>query len=335
MKFISCVAALVCLAVVSVSAANDTDTERARTCHGNGFCIDMGWDRCPSTHVSSMSNGCGFFQICCIPKSPKPATRPPPTRRPVTTKPGSSSGGHCGNPSVRPNPFGRIVGGEETTIEAHPWQVEIRRGGYLHCGGSLINENWVLTAAHCLYGFSGLDVVVGTSRMDYVGSGEVVPIYGQAIYPSYGRGGADIALIKLAKSVSLDTDQQQAICLPEETDRFEGQTCVVSGWGAIYEDGPPSEILKHAPVPIVTRDTCQRVFGRIFNWHLCGGYTSGGIDACQGDSGGPLVCQGRDGYWKQAGVVSSGIGCARRGKFGFYTNVAMYRDWIDEMIRRN
>ena len=112
------------------------------------------------------------------------------------------------------------------------------------------------------------------------------------------------------------------------------QVLEVTGWGATAEGGTISSRLMKASVPYVRNKACnsnQAYRGRIRRGMMCAGRTDGGVDACQGDSGGPLV-------WRSGsrpilvGIVSFGEGCARKLKYGVYTRVSHYRDWIEKTI---
>ena len=100
----------------------------------------------------------------------------------------------------------------------------------------------------------------------------------------------------------------------------------ISGWGALVEGGGAPEVLQTVDVPIVTKSECSKAYqtwGGIPEGQICAAFPAGGKDTCQGDSGGPLVIAGR-----QAGIVSWGNGCARKGYPGVYTEVAAFRDWV-------
>lgn len=243
----------------------------------------------------------------------------------------------CGIPSV--NPDTRIKGGGFSSIEALPWQVRIRRDGYRLCGGSLINDRWVLTAAHCLTGLdlSTLDIVVGTNNAEHYSKSQIISFQGTPfIHPAYNRSPEDIALIKLSKPIDLSSRQTRAVCLPESTDTFYGQRCIVSGWGSTREEGWPPEILKKATVTVYSPKMYQFYTGyTVAKESIGAGNPAGGEDFCSGDSGGPLVCKGKDGRWKQIGIVSRGTGCGKKGELGSYTSVAYYRDWIDGVVAKH
>ena len=89
-------------------------------------------------------------------------------------------------------------------------------------------------------------------------------------------------------------------------------------------------------MPLVSPKRCQKVFDYHINkTQVCAGYRRGGIDACAGDSGGPLLCPktvGGETLWFITGITSYGEGCGRRGKYGIYTRVTSYKDWIAEVV---
>ena len=113
----------------------------------------------------------------------------------------------------------------------------------------------------------------------------------------------------------------------------------VLGWGTMREGGRPAKELRWVEVPYVSHEECKRAMRphKIYESMTCAGYIrQGGKDACQGDSGGGLLHQGSgdQGAWTQEGIVSAGIGCARRGVPGLYTRVTSYLDWIQEHRRQ-
>lgn len=230
----------------------------------------------------------------------------------------------------------RIVGGERTDIKQHPWQValNVRIDGqdYL-CGGSIIAQSWVVTAAHC-FGKStaATDVRAKAGVTDYKTAGAWLGIERVVVHDSYDPKTQqnDIALIKL-KSPSAGR------IIPLAASSMEvpvNQPLEVTGWGATMEGAGASHSLLKAIVPLADTAACNArnaYDGRITDGMMCAGYREGGVDACQGDSGGPLVWRTPDGPLL-VGVVSWGEGCARKLKYGIYTRISAYRDWIDHVL---
>ena len=151
----------------------------------------------------------------------------------------------------------------------------------------------------------------------------------------------DIALIKLRKPPSAFTETSYA-CLPNSDYRpsRRHQLCYIVGWGKLKNTHIyGSDSLMEAQVPVVRHKECQRVFEyTITPNQVCAGYKRGGIDSCAGDSGGPLLCSetmnGTNRFFLY-GVTSYGEGCGRKGKYGIYTKVNSYLDWIRDTINEN
>ena len=242
---------------------------------------------------------------------------------------------------VRTDP--RIVGGEPTTIDENPWQAALIYGSVFapepvrqqFCGGSVIGDVWVLTAAHCISGNSRvekIDIITGTTTYSY--GGERIKVAQAFVHPDYDERTQknDVALIKLAAP----TSRGKAIPLAAAGLSLAPRTKVtVSGWGAIVEGGPGSDILLWVDVPVVSNTDCKASYGdRFLPGMLCAGERAGGVDSCQGDSGGPLTTQ-LGGASTLVGIVSWGDGCARRLKYGLYTEVSVFRPWIETTIAAN
>ncbi|XP_060137555.1 serine protease 33-like isoform X2 [Zootoca vivipara] len=249
----------------------------------------------------------------------------------------------------------RIIGGRPAPSDglSWPWQVSIFYQGKHICGGALIAEKWVLSAAHCFPNFKMQTkhyvVVLGAYQLLNTSSNTVTSdIQRIILHPSYDsydtpppRG--DIALVELKSPVSF-TAYIRPICLPEASVQFSmEESCVVTGWGEIQPGValPPPLTLQEVKVPLIDREKCNSLFNAaqreppLYNpvgpGMICAGYQEGGKDSCQGDSGGPLACP-YDGHWVLAGVVSWGIGCGRPGLPGVYSSVPFYATWISQHI---
>jgi secreted trypsin-like serine protease len=242
---------------------------------------------------------------------------------------------------------GRIVGGRDSRPGENPWQVSLRRGsssGSRHfCGGVIINQNWILTAAHCTEGESAgnIYVVVGDHSRSSTsepnrGVFRASRIIENEWYDWLADFDADIALIQLTSAISFNEDVQPA-CPPRDS-QYVGETSTVSGWGTTrYGSSSLPDILKQVNLPIPTNADCERSLSSYYPSDITPGMVCAGRiperqkDACQGDSGGPLVVRNGERF-EIVGLVSWGYGCAS-GYPGVYARVSYYADWIESNIR--
>ncbi|KAL1472887.1 hypothetical protein MTO96_022666 [Rhipicephalus appendiculatus] len=242
----------------------------------------------------------------------------------------------CGNPVVsranttRPSgPQGKIVGGEDTVKGAYPWQVMFwsPSSERAFCGGTLLTDRWVLSAAHCfrheLVQPEEVQVRLGEHDRLVAESEEVVTkIADVYFHPKFNAStfDNDIALLLLADRVKF-TDYIQP----------GGK---VTGWGQLAENVHTlPRYLQEIELPIVNQDVCRNATAyKVTDNMFCAGYAQEIVgDACQGDSGGPFVVRHKN-RWYIVGIVSWGVGCGRRGNYGYYTKVTNYHNWIKEKI---
>ncbi|XP_051726533.1 trypsin-2-like [Ctenopharyngodon idella] len=223
----------------------------------------------------------------------------------------------------------KIIGGYECPSHSQPWQVYLT-DGCNKCGGSLIHERWVVSAAHCDFLFLRLIVHLGKHNK-YVNEATEQQIGVENVfhYPKYNNQfqNNDIMLIKLRKPAIFNMYVKP---IPLTTScSSAGEQCLVSGWGKTG-DGAAS-VLQCLNLPVLSKTQCKDAYGRLITENMfCAGFMEGGKDSCQGDSGGPVVCNG-----KLKGVVSFGNGCAQPGFPGVYAEVCRYIDWIKYIIANN
>ncbi|XP_004517775.1 trypsin [Ceratitis capitata] len=223
---------------------------------------------------------------------------------------------------------GRIVNGVDTTISEHPYQVSIQTlsGGHF-CGGSIINEDTIVTAAHCLQSYTAKQMQVRLGSTNYKLGGELVAVRAFAFHPGYNSKTMvnDVGLLKLATPVA-ESANIRYIKLAQSTPAT-GTPAAVTGWGTkcYLTCLTLPTTLQLVEVDIVDVADCAsstyKYGSEVKDTMVCAYAVS--KDACQGDSGGPLVAENQ-----LVGVVSWGRGCAREGYPGVYSDVASLYSWI-------
>ncbi|XP_067298450.1 coagulation factor X [Pseudorasbora parva] len=235
----------------------------------------------------------------------------------------------------------RIVNGVECPPGHCPWQaLLINENDIGFCGGTILNQHFILSAAHCMNQSLSTRVILGEYNTLVKEGNEVIHdvdqilIHKNYISDTYHN---DIALIKLSRPITF-TPFIIPACLPEsvfaEQVLMRQEEGMVSGFGRVREGGLQSTVLQKLMVPYVDRAKCMesskfKITPRMF----CAGYDQEEKDACQGDSGGPHVTRFKD-TWFVTGVVSWGEGCARKGKYGVYTQVSKYITWIHNAMAK-
>ncbi|XP_049301265.1 trypsin-1-like [Anopheles funestus] len=246
----------------------------------------------------------------------------------------------CGkhsDPSL-PNTL-RVIGGNTSDIDRFPWMAALYYRERFTCGGSLINDRYILTAAHCVVRLDAAEFEVYLRRSNIV-TLNVDAVHRRVLriitnlYQQL-RNNNDVALLLLKDPIRVE-DGLVPICLPVDGSTFDGREAIVTGWGTT-ESGELSEHLQQLTVPILTNQQCRK--SGYFRFQitakmLCAGYLEGGRDSCQGDSGGPLqLTKSESGQQQIVGVVSWGKACAQRNYPGVYARVTRFVSWIRRQSR--
>ncbi|XP_037679147.1 serine protease 38-like [Choloepus didactylus] len=242
----------------------------------------------------------------------------------------------CGQPHLQ----GKVLGGSPAPEMKWPWQVSVHYGGIHICGGSILNEYWILSAAHCFdkdkamgaYDmYVGLiDLGVATQHTQWF---EVNRVILHPTYKLYHPIGGDVALVQL-KSRIVFSESVLPICLAPPNVNLQNLTCWATGWGLISRKGDTIDLLQEAQLPLISVFLCKLLYGspsHIMPDMLCAGNLLNIKTVCEGDSGGPLVCK-HNGTWMQIGVVSWGRGCANPMYPGVYARVSYFAEWIHQKI---
>ncbi|XP_051485354.1 chymotrypsin-like protease CTRL-1 [Apus apus] len=245
----------------------------------------------------------------------------------------------CGVPAVSPflEQSERIVNGQNAVPGSWPWQVSLQsRTGSHFCGGSLISQYWVVTAAHCNFNPNAHVVVLG--EYDLYSNAEPIQVktVSRAItHPNWNPNtmNNDITLLRLSSPAQLGP-RVSTVCLPPPNMAIPNNLqCVTTGWG---RTNPNSQALatrlQQVTVPLIPTSQCMQYWGnRITSSMLCAGGV--GASSCQGDSGGPLVYRSGSG-WTLIGIVSWGTTNCDVRTPAIYTRVSNFRTWIDSVVAR-
>ncbi|XP_063397502.1 chymotrypsin-like serine proteinase [Mytilus trossulus] len=235
----------------------------------------------------------------------------------------------------------KIVGGSNADISDYPWQVSLQlrsSGSWYHiCGGSIINNNWVVTAAHCVDGSSTNNLRIAAGMTLLSDTSRTVRTLNRVImHPSYSGSAAgypnDIALLELSQSLSFGANID-AIAVPSTQD-FTGSRCFLSGWGRLTGSGSSPNNLQDVEMTVISNSECSTrwssVSGASINsGHIC--ILESGKSACSGDSGGPMTCySGNTPYL--AGATSWGISTCSGSFPSVYARLTSFRSWISTYV---
>ncbi|OTF81825.1 Group 3 mite allergen-like protein (serine protease) [Euroglyphus maynei] len=236
----------------------------------------------------------------------------------------------------------RIVSGVSVAIGEIPWIVSIYLRDSFTCGGSLISNRFVLTAAHCFNNAKSSDWFYIRYGSNVVHEGPAVLVKRVILHPNYKPPVIyhDIALLELAQPIQFSRHVQPACLATTQmySHNMIGMKATVSGYGDSNFEGKQSDFLQAVDIRVIENEFCDKHYRRLahadekFRYGIgrtliCAGYEHGKKDACQGDSGGPLTLQ-IAGIHYQIGIVSFGYRCAQPDFPGIYTAVSHYRHWI-------
>lgn len=256
-----------------------------------------------------------------------------------------------------------IIGGENAKIREFPSMVAIGDDTvsddeivYWFCGGSLISEKYVLTAAHCtektsMYqGNVASAKVVNVGALDledevnYVNTSQNIEIKRTIPHPKYTINSVyhDIALVELKQNAKL-SPFVKPICLPTDDDTSHIKVAAL-GWGSAINDRLRG-LLQKVKLPLVNKAECETTYNQIRSElpegllpeMLCYGGEEG-KDSCKGAGGGPILAPNTEIFcsYTLVGITSARLKdtCAK-GVPALYTNVAKYLDWIEQNVWRN
>ncbi|XP_043238710.1 venom protease-like [Amphibalanus amphitrite] len=240
------------------------------------------------------------------------------------------------------------IGGINAIVGKWPWMVLFGRwtdaglGGWF-CGGTLITDRHVLTAAHCLRpeeaGTVGARIADNDlNRLDEV-EHQQRNVSRIVRHPQYVGAQNDLAVVRLAAPVTVTRDVSP-ICLPPAGADHVGRDVEMAGWGLLEFDGSASDLLQEVALRVADPVVCETAYRRVpqFESRFPGGFQGTVVcaesrdaeprDACRGDSGGPLMVRLADDTYQLVGVVSAGFGCGNPEFPGLYTRVSAYSYWI-------
>nr|XP_015220988.1 PREDICTED: granzyme B(G,H)-like [Lepisosteus oculatus] len=226
-----------------------------------------------------------------------------------------------------------IIGGHEVSKHSRPYMAYLligRERRKTSCGGFLIRDDFIMTAAHC----KGLTytVLLGAHNiLEDEAAQQVIPVEKAIPHPNYTNINYqnDIMMLKLQKKARL-SHEVNLIPLPaDQSSVGAGAECCVAGWGSVNKKGRKlSNTLLEVTVTVKSLQACRDHWGEEFNeMNICAGVPERGV--CKGDSGGPLVCNG-----VAHGVVSYGSKPCEK-KPSVYTNISAFIPWIKDILGKN
>lgn len=237
----------------------------------------------------------------------------------------------------------RVIGGKPANVGDYPWQVAIKDGQRITCGGIYIGGCWILTAAHCVRPSRAHSYQVWTALLDWLKPNSqlgIQTVKRVIVHEKYNGATFqnDIALIEMKMHTGkkeCELPNSVPACVPWSPYLFQpNDRCIISGWGR-GKDNQKVYSLRWGEVDLI--GNCSQFYpDRYYEKEMqCAGTRDGSIDACKGDSGGPLVCEDINNVTYVWGIVSWGENCGKPEFPGVYTRVANYFDWISYHVGRS
>ncbi|KAH7400627.1 trypsin-like cysteine/serine peptidase domain-containing protein [Phaeosphaeria sp. MPI-PUGE-AT-0046c] len=222
-----------------------------------------------------------------------------------------------------------IVGGVAAAQGDFPFIVSVQLNGQHQCGGTLLNANTVVSAAHCYFGLRNPSLRIRAGSLNKASGGVLSTVSSFVLHPNYNDANSesDIAILKLSTPVQTSSTISYAKLAASGSDPVAGSVATVAGWGDQTQNGNNSPAaLRKVDVPIISRATCRNNYSAsaVSDRMFCAGLANGGKDSCQGDSGGPIV----DSSKTLIGVVSWGKGCAQPGLPGVYSRIGALSSFV-------
>merc|ERR1711887_168420 len=261
-------------------------------------------------------------------------------RLPGYKKGSKSMAGECGIPGNKD----RIVGGEEATPHSFPWMAALFVDESWFCGGTLISDEWVLTAAHCTMDASSMRVMLGAHNVREASEGGRIEVVTTDFFthPGWSQFNLhnDLALVHLPYALNF-TEKIRPVCLPghlEAGTAWDGEEAVASGWGKPTDSSTSiSPTLRWVETDTISNTACWIEFPTAVNKNVICISGAHGKSTCNGDSGGPLYLHNHSSSidseiqpYKQIGITSFGssLGC-EIGFHAAFTRTANYLEWIE------
>jgi len=248
--------------------------------------------------------------------------------------------GTCGKrPLISAADEDKIVGGTQAIPGDWPWSCSMLYSGRHICGGSLINEDWIITAAHCVSSTTAslyqweCGLHDRNNKETWVRRFPSKRLFKHESYNSRLIQN-DIAIFELATSALPYDNYIIPACYPAASDTYAGAESWATGWGTLFSGGSISRYHMQVKMPVLTDAACKTKFAGSNNMlipatQICAGVSGENKDTCQGDSGGPLVAKHADNHWYLIGLTSWGYGC---GDGGVYTRTSAFRDWVEKKM---